>query len=73
VSWLDSWNAHFVFLLIASILGAIAYLKIKNTIAPSTELTAPEIPSIEKEDASWEDVTPIDTLGLEVGYRLIPL
>jgi len=64
---------NFVFLLIASILGAIAYLKIKNTIAPSTELTAPEIPSIEKADASWEDVTPIDTLGLEVGYRLIPL
>lgn len=32
-----------------------------------------EIPSVEKTEASWEDVTPIDTLGLEVGYRLIPL
>ncbi|MDE2388309.1 MAG: FHIPEP family type III secretion protein, partial [Betaproteobacteria bacterium] len=32
-----------------------------------------ELPSIEKADASWSDVTPIDTLGLEVGYRLIPL
>jgi len=27
----------------------------------------------ENAEASWEDVTMIDTLGLEVGYRLIPL
>jgi flagellar biosynthesis protein FlhA len=27
----------------------------------------------EQEEASWQDVTPVDTLGLEVGYRLIPL
>ncbi len=64
---------NFVFLLIASILGTIAYLKIKNTVAPTIESIAPEIPSIEKADANWDDVTPIDTLGLEVGYRLIPL
>lgn len=64
---------NFVFLFIASILGAIAYLKIKNIANPSTEAIAPEIPPIEKADASWDDVTPIDTLGLEVGYRLIPL
>ena len=64
---------NFVFLLIASILGTIAYLKIKETVAPTVESIAPEIPSIEKADASWNDVTPIDTLGLEVGYRLIPL
>jgi len=64
---------NFVFLLIASILGAIAYLKIKRTVAPTVESIAPAIPSIEKSDASWDDVTPIDTLGLEVGYRLIPL
>ncbi len=64
---------NFVFLLIASILGAIAYWKIKSA---KTQLTAPvvsEIPLVEKTDASWDDVTPIDTLGLEVGYRLIPL
>lgn len=24
-------------------------------------------------DASWNDVAPLDVLGLEVGYRLIPL
>ncbi|HEX7983650.1 MAG TPA: FHIPEP family type III secretion protein, partial [Duganella sp.] len=25
------------------------------------------------EEASWQDIMPVDTLGLEVGYRLIPL
>ncbi|HEY3598462.1 MAG TPA: flagellar biosynthesis protein FlhA [Paraburkholderia sp.] len=33
-----------------------------------TALAAPE-----NTEASWDDVTMIDTLGLEVGYRLIPL
>jgi len=27
----------------------------------------------EQEEASWQDVLAVDTLGLEVGYRLIPL
>ncbi|MDB5909805.1 MAG: flhA, partial [Massilia sp.] len=27
----------------------------------------------EQEEASWQDIMPVDTLGLEVGYRLIPL
>ncbi|QOJ23129.1 MAG: flagellar biosynthesis protein FlhA [Gammaproteobacteria bacterium] len=64
---------NFVFLLIASILGGIAYLKLKNPVVQPVEAPAPELPTIEKADASWNDVTPIDTLGLEVGYRLIPL
>lgn len=64
---------NFVFLLIASILGGIAYFKLKNPIAQPVETPVVELPSIEKADASWSDVTPIDTLGLEVGYRLIPL
>lgn len=64
---------NFVFLLIASILGALAYLKQKESSTPLTEPIASQIPTVEKVDASWDDVTPIDTLGLEVGYRLIPL
>jgi flagellar biosynthesis protein FlhA len=31
------------------------------------------VATVESQEASWEDVAPIDTLGLEVGYRLIPL
>lgn len=64
---------NFVFLLIAAILGTLAYLKQRS---PAVQPVAPvpaEVPSLERSDASWEDVTPIDTLGLEVGYRLIPL
>jgi flagellar biosynthesis protein FlhA len=42
------------------------------------EETPPEVEvapmaATESQEASWEDVAPIDTLGLEVGYRLIPL
>ena len=33
----------------------------------------PEEVEPERVDVSWDDVTPVDTLGLEVGYRLIPL
>jgi len=29
--------------------------------------------SPEARDLSWDDVVPVDTIGLEVGYRLIPL
>lgn len=64
---------NFVFLLIAAILGAIAYMKQKGNSAQLVESVAPPVPTVEKVDASWDDVTPIDTLGLEVGYRLIPL
>jgi flagellar biosynthesis protein FlhA len=30
-------------------------------------------PAAEPKEVSWDDVTPIDVVGLEVGYRLIPL
>lgn len=64
---------NFVFLLIASLLGGIAYYRLQHGKAQVTAPVVQEIPAIEKAEASWEDVTPIDTLGLEVGYRLIPL
>ncbi len=64
---------NFVFLLIASILGAIAYMKHNAVQAQPVAPVAPPVPTVERMDASWDDVTPIDTLGLEVGYRLIPL
>ncbi len=33
----------------------------------------PPPPSTETRELSWDDVQPIDSIGLEVGYRLIPL
>jgi flagellar biosynthesis protein FlhA len=39
--------------------------------APPPE-PAPAVPP-EQQELSWEDVRPIDVIGLEVGYRLVPL
>ncbi|WNC89885.1 flagellar biosynthesis protein FlhA [Paraburkholderia sp. FT54] len=44
----------------------------KNTTALVDVAPAAMAP-VENTEASWDDVTMIDTLGLEVGYRLIPL
>jgi len=40
--------------------------------APPPEATAPPVPA-EQQELSWEDVRPVDVIGLEVGYRLVPL
>ena len=41
--------------------------------APGAANPAAATAPAEQEEASWQDVTPVDTLGLEVGYRLIAL
>jgi flagellar biosynthesis protein FlhA len=41
--------------------------------APGTELALDTAPPAERLELSWEDVAQVDTIGLEVGYRLIPL
>ncbi len=65
---------NFVFLLLSAILGMGAYLITKRAPITETEPAAKSQPAAsEIQDASWEDVSPVDTLGLEVGYRLIPL
>lgn len=65
---------HFSFLLLALALGGIAYA---GTQMAKKEAIAPEPVAIaapaESEEATWQDIVPVDTLGLEVGYRLIPL
>ncbi len=64
-----------VFILIASALAALAW-RIKQT----QDLAAVQPDRLEQQaareanpEASWDDLTPVDTLGLEVGYRLIVL
>ncbi len=65
---------HFAFLLLASGLGAIAYFtSMRLRAAPAETAPAPVAPPLESQEASWADVAPVDVLGLEVGYRLIPL
>ncbi len=69
---------HLVFLIIAGGLGYLAYwmqqkeVKAKAAEAVKSAAPAAGAPNPDAE-ASWEDVAPVDTLGLEVGYRLIAL
>ena len=65
---------HFAFLVLGGVLAGMAYVvseKKKEGDAPVIE-EMPEVMS-ETEEASWDDVLPVDIVGLEVGYRLIPL
>ncbi len=65
---------HLVFLLIASGLGYAAYwMRERNRRAGAAPLPLPAAPPEANAEASWDDLLPIDTLGLEVGYRLIAL
>ena len=65
---------HTPFLFIASLLGAATWRMLKaRAIVPETEAAPAPLVNPEGSEASWEDVTPVDVLGLEVGYRLIPL
>jgi flagellar biosynthesis protein FlhA len=76
---------NLVFLLLASVLIGSAYMMAKRVReggaapAPGTPeaeaaaAAAAQAPAPEQEEASWQDILPVDTLGLEVGYRLIPL
>ncbi len=65
---------HLVFLMIGGALGALAWwLHRRDTLAAA----APPAPAPDAQpanaEASWDDLLPVDTLGLEVGYRLIAL
>lgn len=66
---------HFAFLLLAAILAGMAYIideQKKTTDAEPVVEEKVEVVS-GSEEATWDDVTPVDLIGLEVGYRLIPL
>jgi len=63
---------NFAFLLLAALLGGGAYAIAKRP--PPAPEPQPEQPEASAPvEASWNDVVPVDTLGLEVGYRLIAL
>ena len=75
---------HLAFLGLSALCGAGAYLihqkqQQKEAEEESTELakqaTSPEAAAREQEtkELGWDDVQPVDMVGLEVGYRLIPM
>lgn len=64
------------FLLMAALCGAGAWLLHKRAqelpVAP-VEVAPPPAPPSESRELTWDDVQPVDIIGLEVGYRLVPL
>lgn len=67
---------HFSFLLLSGGMVWLAYHLSKKSekVAEQEQAEVAATPVIaEAADASWEDVSQVDVLGLEVGYRLITL
>src|SRR5574343_276691 len=63
-----------VFLTIGGALGTLAWKMNKRKVEiVETPVPVAPPPAQEMAEASWSDVSPLDVLGLEVGYRLIPL
>jgi flagellar biosynthesis protein FlhA len=70
---------HLVFLLLGAAFGFLSWnltrkpaqSKLAAEAAAAAELLPTSMP--ESVEASWSDVASVDVLGLEVGYRLIPL
>jgi flagellar biosynthesis protein FlhA len=66
---------NFAFLTLAAGAGYGAWRSARRpaeAAEPPEDLAEAEQPAQPKE-LSWDDVSPVDTVGLEVGYRLIPL
>lgn len=67
---------HFAFIFLGALFAGAAYLvneKAKAEAAAPIEDAPAAVSQSDNEEASWNDMVPVDTLGLEVGYRLISL
>ena len=66
---------NIIFLSMAALAGGAAWFMHKQrtaeALAPST--AAPASAPSEARELSWDDMQPVDLVGLEVGYRLVPL
>jgi flagellar biosynthesis protein FlhA len=70
---------HVAFLSMAALVGGMAYLRmrtmkdeVKGELVKQ-ELAVTETQSPAQKEIGWDDVHQVDTVGLEVGYRLIPM
>ena len=70
---------HIAFLGLALLAGGGAYwianrqIEIKQQQFHAQQEVVSEAPVEANKELSWDDVMPVDLIGLEVGYRLIPL
>ncbi|OSZ62789.1 flagellar biosynthesis protein FlhA [Hydrogenophaga sp. IBVHS2] len=62
---------HVFFLAFAALTGGLAWWRHQQSLKPVADDT-PAAPAPDGE-ATWDDLQPIDLLGLELGYRLIAL
>lgn len=72
---------HFAFLTLAALLGGVAFYVKRLATTKATQLQAKTVAGGAEQrtelqpvkEIGWDDVQGVDTIGLEVGYRLIPL
>jgi len=66
---------NFAFLTMAALCGGGAYFMAKRRATPPPAEVLPPAPvaAPETKELSWDDVQGVDLIGLEVGYRLVPL
>lgn len=70
---------HFAFIGFSAVVAGVAYfsyLQEKNAVTKADSVeNLPEMDQqpLELKELGWDDVDQVDTIGLEVGYRLIPL
>lgn len=65
---------HLPFLVLAGLCGWSAWMLARIAARPKKADDKPAIKAAQPNaEASWDDVAPVDLLGLEVGYRLIAL
>jgi len=62
---------HAVFLSFAAIIGGMAWWRRQEEMRP--EPKAESTPEVSDGEATWDDLQPVDLLGLELGYRLIAM
>ncbi len=70
---------HTAFLLLATICGSVGLIlkhiekKRETAEANKGAVESAKAPSPDMKELSWDDVSEVDVIGLEVGYRLIPM
>lgn len=72
---------HFAFITLGGLLGVMGYYidnkhKTKAIVEQEQEIEATKTEAqqaAESKDLDWEDVPPVDMVGLEIGYRIIPM
>ncbi len=66
-------NVPFLILAISGGIGAWLLMERQKADNAQLVVSAPVETPKEQRDLSWDDLNPVDPIGLEVGYRLIPL